>query len=93
LPQVDAIQLVAHQESAEIARIVVDENVGTFLHDWQVKRVWGPGYLDTTHLFYVGLRLDGALRLAWLVDTGRRSVQRIPTKGAEMLLKPSPTPN
>jgi hypothetical protein len=69
-PHAAALELVIQKEAARIR--VVDK--GDWWHDteertWSVRRPFGPGTIDSTHLFDVSYRIAGKEAAAWLVDT------------------------
>jgi hypothetical protein len=75
-PHSAALELVFKTQAARI-RAVDTEN---WWHDtqertWVVKRPFGPGVIDSTHMFEVKYRIDGNEVAAWLVDTRKKTVE------------------
>jgi hypothetical protein len=74
-PHADAIQLVMTTQQDEIRK--VDGN--DWWHDvkpreWQARRPFHPGTIDSTHMFVVTYRIDGNVVQSWMVDTRNRTV-------------------
>ena len=75
MPQVDAINLVVRTQYGEIRNM----DKGDWWHDtklreWSVRRPFGPGYVDSTHIFIVTYKIDGKSVMTWSVDTQKNTV-------------------
>lgn len=79
-PQADAIELVSHSAAADIRKAYPNDWwTDTDVHTWSVRRIFGPGYFDTTHDFFISYSVNGKLRASWLVNTNAKSVQKDPS--------------
>ena len=79
-PQGEAISLVTKQAVADIRKAYsADWWTDTDVHEWSARRVWSPGYLDSTHDFFVCYSVNGVARASWLVNTKSGTVQRDPS--------------
>jgi hypothetical protein len=75
-PHADAIQLVIKTQQSRIREVDRED----WEHDikertWTVRRPFGPGTIDSRHLFHVSYRIDGKEVAAWLVDAAKGTVQ------------------
>lgn len=80
-PHAEAIAFVMKTQG-DVIKTIDKEN---WWHDtkartWTATRTFAPGTLDSTHLFQVEYRVDDKVVAKWLVDTGRKSVQKSPEK-------------
>jgi hypothetical protein len=74
-PHVGALRLVFQAQGEVIDR--VDEGewwLDTDVRNWIVRRVCGPGIMDTRHDFYVVYRISGRDAASWVVNTARKTV-------------------
>ena len=74
-PHAAALALVFREAAAKIQE-VDREN---WWHDtkertWTVRRPFGPGVIDSRHMFQVAYRIDGKAAAAWDVDTNKGTV-------------------
>ena len=74
-PHAAALALVFREAAGKI-RDVDKEN---WWHDtkertWTVRRPFGPGVIDSTHMFQVAYQIDGRMAAAWDVDTRKGTV-------------------
>ncbi len=83
-PQAEAIELVSHTALDDI-RTAYPGNwwIDTDVHTWSVRRIFGPGRVDTTHDFFVSYSVNGKLQASWLVNTTAKTVQRDPAPRAD----------
>src|SRR6202011_1954568 len=74
-PHAEALELV-FQKAPDQIRTVDSENwwYDTNERAWVVQRPFGPGVIDSTHLFIVSYRIKGKQVASWLVDTRRGTV-------------------
>ncbi len=83
-PHADAIALVVRTQADVIRKAEAPGRIDgkgdeLWWHDtlertWVVKRPFGPGVIDSTHLFDVSYKLDGRTLARWLVDTRKGEV-------------------
>ena len=83
-PHAAAIHLVASTQQEMIRRI----DPGDWWHDvktrqWEIKRPFHPGLVDSTHMFIVTYRIDGQLAQSWVVDTRKKTVEIEKAKPAD----------
>jgi hypothetical protein len=74
-PHIGALRLVFQTQGEVIDR--VDEGewwLDTDVRNWIVRRVFGPGIMDTRHDFYVVYRIGGRDVASWSVNTARKAV-------------------
>ena len=81
-PHAQALALVFQTQQDKI-REVDRENwwFDTKARDWEVRRPFAPGQIDSTHMFVVKYRIDGKEIFSWVVDTRAKTVSP-PNKGA-----------
>ena len=75
-----AIRIVVNTQQAKIRSV---DNPDSWWHDtkertWSVKRPVEPGVLDTTHLFIVTYKINGAVVASWRVNTRKGTAVAIP---------------
>ena len=90
-PHAEAIDLVLRTQ-ADVIRTVEDPKpIGpadkdlSWWHDtdertWVVRRPFGPGFIDSTHLFTVTYRVAGKDAAVWYVDTRKGTAERVDRK-------------
>jgi hypothetical protein len=79
-PQAEAIELVSQTAIADIRKAYSgDWWTDTDVHTWSVRRTFGPGFIDTTHDFFVSYSVNGKPKASWVINTKARSVQRYPS--------------
>lgn len=86
-PHAEALELILRTQADEIRKIEAPGRIdGTgdelWWHDvkertWVVKRPFGPGFIDSTHMFDVTYRIDGKDSGFWGVDTRKGTVTRV----------------
>ena len=70
-PHAEAIRLVMQHRADEVSKT---DEADQWWHDteertWSAKRPFGPGVVDSTHLFIVTYAIDGHIVGTWRVDT------------------------
>jgi hypothetical protein len=78
-PHAEALALVFRKAAARIR--AVDKGdwwMDTKERAWSVRRPFGPGTIDSTHLFTVTYKIDGKPVAAWWVDTRERKLEETP---------------
>lgn len=75
-----AIRIVVTTQQAKIRAV---DNPDSWWHDtkvrtWLVKRPVEPGVLDTTHLFIVTYKINGAVVASWRVNTNKGTAIAVP---------------
>lgn len=78
-PHAEALKLVLDTQQ-DALRDVDNE---AWWHDvkqrsWNVKRPFYPGTIDSTHMFVVTYEIDGVVAIGWTVDTGKKTIRRMP---------------
>ena len=83
-PHADAIALVLRTQAEVIRKVEAPGRIDgkgdeLWWHDtlertWVVQRPFGPGFIDSTHLFDVTYKLDGRIVARWSVDTRKGEV-------------------
>jgi hypothetical protein len=76
-PFIEAINLVWATRHAEIR--AVDKGAWWFdtsKREWSVQRPFGPGVIDSTHLFEVTYKIDGKKVMSWEVDIQKKKVDK-----------------
>ena len=81
-PHAQALALVFQTQQDKI-REVDRENwwFDTKAREWEVRRPFAPGQIDSTHMFVVKYKIDGKEVFSWVVDTRAKTVSP-PFKGA-----------
>ena len=81
-PHAQALALVFQTQQDKI-REVDRENwwFDTKTREWEVRRPFAPGHIDSTHMFVVKYKIDGKEMFSWTVDTRAKTVSP-PYKGA-----------
>jgi hypothetical protein len=81
-PHAQALALVFQTQQDKI-REVDRENwwFDTKGREWEVRRPFAPGQIDSTHMFVVKYKIDGKEMFSWTVDTRAKTVSP-PHKGA-----------
>jgi len=76
-PHTDALQLVFLALEKKIQHLDPSSKAwyDTQERQWTVKRPYGPGFIDSTHIFDVHYKIDGKVVLSCFVDTRRRTVE------------------
>jgi hypothetical protein len=80
-PHAAALEVVFKTQQARIREV----DPGNWWHDvkerqWTVRRPIYPGWIDSTHLFRVGYRIDGKEVAAWMVDTYKGKAEEVGKK-------------
>jgi len=75
-PQTTALQLVLELRREEIGMLDSEDWwIDTDNRNWSVKRAFSPGYLDSTHLFFVTYKRNKVTLKTWFVDTKKGTVE------------------
>jgi hypothetical protein len=83
-PHAEALALVFRKAAGRI-RAVDKEDwlMDTKERTWSVQRPFGPGTIDSTHLFTVTYKVAGKPVAAWWVDSRERTVTEVPLEQRE----------
>jgi hypothetical protein len=74
-PHAQALALVFQLQQAKIREIEREDWwLDTKVRQWEVKRPFAPGQIDTTHTFIVTYKIDGKQVFWWAVDTRSKTV-------------------
>jgi len=75
-PHADALMLVLSTQG-DMIRKVDKENWWFDVKErsWSVRRPFGPGVLDSTHMFVVTYSIGGKKLASWNVDTDNKTVK------------------
>lgn len=75
-PHLEAINLVVKTQFATIRKIDKgDWWFDTLKREWSVRRPFGPGSIDSRHLFIVTYKIDEKEMISWQVDIRKRTVE------------------
>lgn len=75
-PHSEALMLILTTQQETIRKVDQED----WWHDakqreWTVKRLFPPGYSDSTHLFEASYRIDSTIVASWLVDTKKSTAE------------------